>query len=125
MGRCQILGHFGQVNEMVRKLRRPDNVGLVDVDVGGASGQPQTVLRELVGGRCRHRHQGYRVARRRFPWGDKRFEVLDGVPDSAGNVENLIGHDRRACSGHNGCESGGAQGATAISNGHWYSSQVD
>ena len=64
---------LAQVEEAVRELRRPDHVGLVDVDVGVARGQPQPVLRELVGGRGRHRHDGDGIAGLSLP-------RLDQVP---------------------------------------------
>ena len=57
-----ILGGIGEVEELVGKLRRPDHVGLIDVDIGIARCQPQAVLAELVGGGRGHRHHGHLLA---------------------------------------------------------------
>ena len=45
-----ILGDIGEIEKLVRKLRRPDHVGLIDVNVAGASRQPELILTKLVGG---------------------------------------------------------------------------
>ena len=57
-----ILRRLGQINELIRELRRPDHVGLVDVDIGVAGRQPKLVLAELVRRRRRHRHDRDLVA---------------------------------------------------------------
>lgn len=42
-----VLGRFGQIHELVGELRRPDHVGLIDVDILVAGREPQAVLAEL------------------------------------------------------------------------------
>jgi len=96
---------------MVSQLRCPDHVGLVKVDVAGTGGKPQTVLAELVGGGRGHRHHRHGVAGGVFPWLDQGLEVLDRGADSARDIEQLIGHHRRAKGGKHDCGCGRAEGA--------------
>lgn len=46
-----ILCRFREVDELVRQLRRPDNVGLIDIHIRIARGQPQAILAELLAAR--------------------------------------------------------------------------
>ena len=72
-----------QIDEIGGKLRRPDDVREIDVDIGISSGEPEPVLAELVGGRRRHDDQLDGVAGLLFEIHDLLAQLGDVLADRA------------------------------------------
>ncbi len=68
---------------MLGKLRRPDDVEPIDVDVAGLGGEPQLVLAELIGRRSRHVDDLDLVAGLRLEDVELLAQVLLVAPDGA------------------------------------------
>jgi hypothetical protein len=83
-----VLRRVGQIDQVGRELRRPDHVGLVDVDVGVAGRQPELVLAELVRRRRRHRHDCDLVA-------GLLLELVEHVAQELQAGAGVARHDRQ------------------------------
>ncbi len=106
MSAGHVLGRLCQIDKLVRQLRRPDHVGLVNVDISVTGCQPKAILAELLAARRRHRDDIDLVAGIFLELDDLLLQKLDVVARRIGGDGNLhrMGAHRRQTKRHARCE---------------------
>ena len=92
VGADDILGRLGQVKQLFGKLWGPDDVRLIDIDVGVADGEPEPVLAELIRRRGRHRNDSDLVAGvllELIEYLAKNLQAIAGIARYDGQIHRL------------------------------------